>query len=227
MDGILVVDKPKGLTSHDVVDFIRNRFAIKKVGHAGTLDPAATGVLVILLGRATKLADKLISLEKEYYARLTLGVLTDTADSDGMIIRKQKISKALDLPFIEKVFKEFVGEIKQVPPMFSAIHHKGKRLYELAREGISVPRRERKVNIKRISVRSFNLPDIDFEVVCSKGTYIRSLCEDIAKRLGCIGYLSSLRRIRCGQYNLDKTVTIKELTVLNNATIKNFILDMA
>ncbi len=210
MDGILIVDKPAGITSHDVVDFIRRQFRIKKVGHAGTLDPQATGILVILLGRLTKLSQQISGHDKEYQARLTLGIATDSQDGQGRIVKKEPVAN-LTLEQIEETFCQFLGEIKQIPPMFSALKYQGKRLYKLARQHLEVKRRPRQVYIYKLSLTSFKLPDICFIVRCSKGTYIRTLCVDIAQRLGCPGYLSALRRVKSGPFTIAQAISLDEL----------------
>lgn len=210
MDGILIVDKPQGMTSHDIVDFIRKNFDLEKVGHAGTLDPSVTGVLVILIGKATKLSAHLSAGDKDYEATLTLGKKTNSGDADGSVVYTGDFSQITEGQ-IRDVFKLFEGEIQQVPPMVSALRHKGKRLYELARQGKEVPRKPRTVQIKQLSIEKIEIPDIRFFVRCSKGTYIRKLCDDIGDKLGCGGYLSYLRRTRAGEFTLEKSVGINEL----------------
>lgn len=210
VDGILIIDKPQGWTSHDVVNFVRRRFSIRKAGHAGTLDPMATGVLVILLGRATKLSNRLTNHYKLYQATLTLGTATDTADSCGKVI-STKVLPALDRDQMRDVLQKFTGAIQQVPPMVSAIKFKGKRLYQLARQGKQVPRKPRKVFIRSLRLTEFSPPQVSFEVACSKGTYIRSLCEDIGNLLGCGGHMSYLRRMAQGEFSVEESVSIDDL----------------
>jgi len=209
-DGVMIVDKPAGWTSHDVVNFIRKRFGAKKVGHAGTLDPLATGVLVILMGKAVKLSAEISGQEKEYQAKLTLGKATDTQDSSGKII-SEKQWDGLTADSVRSAFAGFLGEIEQVPPMVSAIQLNGKRLYELARQGKEVERKPRKIEIKKIDIMDISLPNVSFSVTCSKGTYIRTLCHDIGEVLGCGGHLSGLRRTRSGNFSIDAAVTIEQL----------------
>jgi len=226
MNGILIVDKPRGLTSHDIVDFIRKRFRIKKVGHAGTLDPQATGVLVILVGSFTKLSKELTLHDKEYDSCLTLGIATNSQDAEGRIIKRQKVVD-FSLEKAEQVFGQFLGKIEQIPPMFSAARYKGKRLYVLARQGLDVRRPRHEVHIYKLEITKFVLPDIYFVVKCSKGTYIRTLCVDIAERLGYPGYMSKLRRIKSGTFldtqalGLDK---LKQFSFqqLREALLKEF-----
>ena len=210
MEGILIIDKPAGWTSYDVVNFIHRRFKIKKVGHAGTLDPLATGVLIVLLGRYTKLFRKFSSEDKEYNGTLRLGVSTDSQDADGKVIAKKEIS-SVNRDGLKKAFAKFSGEIEQIPPMVSALRYKGKRLYKLARQGKEVPRKPRKVSIYKFQLTDFNPPDVDFFLSCSKGTYVRTLCHDIGEILGCSGHLLRLRRIKSGDFGLNDSITIEEL----------------
>lgn len=210
MEGILIIDKPENITSHDVVKHIRKLFAIKKVGHAGTLDPMATGILVLLLGKSTRLFSSFSSFDKEYEATLTLGLETETGDRQGKI-KKEFAFEKIDEDRIEKAFKQFVGKIEQVPPMFSALKFKGKKLYELARKGIEVERKPRPISIYSLMLLKFDPPQIDFRVRCSKGTYIRKLAEDIAKALGTRGCLSALRRTVLGPFGIKEAVKLEEI----------------
>lgn len=187
MNGVLIVDKEKGKTSFDIIRDIRKKYNMKKVGHTGTLDPLATGVLPILLGEATKLSDYLMDHDKEYLAVLKLGQKTDTADSEGNVIEKKEVP-CINIEDVEEVISTFIGEIKQIPPMYSAIKVNGKKLYDLARQGKEVEREPRKVKI--YSINNIKLDkknsEIEFTVNCSKGTYIRTLCEDIAEKLSTV-----------------------------------------
>ena len=219
MDGILIVDKEKGKTSFDVIREIRKKYNIKKVGHIGTLDPMATGVLPVLLGEATKLSDYLMNHDKEYIAELELGIKTDTGDSEGSIIQEKSLRK-IKKEEIEKALESFLGENHQIPPMYSAIKINGKKLYELAREGKEIKRQARKIEIYDIKLldiendESENTKIIKYKVQCSKGTYIRVLCEDIAERLGICGYMKDLRRTKVGNFTLqdkDKILSIEEV----------------
>lgn len=209
-DGILIVNKPLGLTSHDVVAHIRKVFHIKQVGHAGTLDPLATGVLIIFVGEATKLFNRFLEFNKEYIATLTLGEVTDSGDSQGKVLNVLPIP-AISEDLINFTFKEFVGEIEQIPPMVSALRYQGRRLYQLARRGIQVRREPRRITIEALQLRKFNIPDIQFYVKCSKGTYIRQLACDIALRLGCGGHISQIERISVGPFNIKDTVTLDKV----------------
>lgn len=225
MDGILIVDKPKGVTSHDIVDFIRKKFHnIGKVGHAGTLDPQATGVLVILVGKSTKMSKELTSHDKEYQACLTLEIATDTQDGQGRIVKKKKITN-LSLEQINQAFCQFLGKLEQIPPMFSALKYRGKRLYTLARQGLEVDRRPRQIYIYKLRITKVCLPHIYFIVRCSKGTYIRTLCVDLARRLGCPGYMSELRRIRSGPFAISQAMSLDKLKHFSYQQLCEILLD--
>jgi len=209
-DGILPVDKPAGWTSFDVVNFIRSRFNIPKVGHCGTLDPAATGLLVLVFNKFTRLSQSLSGQDKVYDATILLGTETDSQDMDGEVVATHDWSMVSPESFRNAV-NGFVGEIEQVPPMVSAVKKGGKRLYELAREGIEVEREAKKITISRIDISRIELPYADFSVECSKGTYIRTLCADIGSNLGCGAVLNQLRRTRSGNFSLDDAVSIETL----------------
>ena len=217
MDGIIVIDKPKGPTSHDIVDIVRRAFHIRKVGHAGTLDPMATGVLVILTGKCTKESGKFSSDDKEYEAELTLGATSDTEDAEGVITNSGKLIDP-DPVRIKEVFNAFLGTIEQIPSAYSAVKHKGKKLYELARKGIRVEIEPRRITISRLDIVEITLPKIKFSVTCSKGTYIRKLAADIGERLGCGAYLSALRRTRSGKFTIAEAITVDKLATLSNRT---------
>ena len=203
--GILVVEKGAGVTSFHVVAHLRRRLRVSKVGHGGTLDPAATGVLPILIGEATKLASFVMDHDKEYLATVRLGVVTDTQDLTGTILSTSPLPN-VGAARIEAVCSSFVGTIRQVPPMFSAIHHGGQRLYQLARRGVEVERKPREVTIHALTVESLALPSFTIRVTCGKGTYVRTLCADIGESLGCGGTLESLVRTRVGPFRLDQAV---------------------
>ncbi|MDP8299864.1 MAG: tRNA pseudouridine(55) synthase TruB [Candidatus Tantalella remota] len=211
--GILVVDKEKGMTSHDVVQIVRKRFSIKKVGHAGTLDPNATGVLVLLLGRATKLSNTYLSEEKEYEATMKLGERTDSADSDGEVIHTAEVKCSAE--DIAEVLECFKGETEQVPPMVSAKKINGERLYKLARRGIEVERAPQKIFIKKLDRLDVDIPFVKISVACSKGTYIRQLADDIGEKLGCGAHLSELRRTRSGSFTIEQAVPFEKLRGMN------------
>lgn len=214
MNGIEIVDKPLGKTSFDMVSKIRKKYNIKKVGHIGTLDPMATGVLVILVGEATKLSDYLVEHDKEYIATIYLGEKTDTGDSEGKVIEKKEVTDNISKEKVENVLNSFLGKSNQIPPMYSAIKVNGKKLYELARKGEEVKRLPREIEITEINLISINNNTINFRVVCSKGTYIRTLCEDIAEKLGTVGYMKSLRRTRIGNFKIEdagKFILLEEI----------------
>ena len=210
MDGILIVDKEKGWTSHDVCAFIRSRFGIRKVGHGGTLDPSATGVLVVLLGRATKLFDSVAACDKHYLGTLQLGLMTDSYDKDGRVIAESDW-RFVTPEKLKAAFELFRGQIEQKPPMVSALKHKGVRLYKLARQGKSVEREKRVVTIYQLEVKSIRFPEVDFTAHVSRGTYLRTLVHDIGEKLGCYGILTELRRLQCGDFSLEDAVSIPAL----------------
>ena len=214
LDGFLAVDKPKGWTSHDVCAFVRKRFRISKVGHAGTLDPLATGVLVLLLGRATKLSQEMSSCDKDYYGTLELGIETDSHDRDGRVIQEASW-EGITLEKIREALPPFVGEIEQTPPMVSAIRYKGVRLYQLARRGTVVPREKRKITVHEFRVENQKGPFVNFFARVSKGTYLRTLVRDLGEVLGCHATLSELRRVRSGKFYLEGAVTVETLRTLS------------
>ncbi len=203
-DGIVNVIKPPHMTSHDVVNHIRRTHNISKVGHTGTLDPMACGLMTICLGKATKISEFLLSEDKTYRAEVTFGIKTDTQDIWGNIIKKS--DEMPDEKELLEVMKSFTGKILQKPPMYSAVRHKGKKLYELAREGKTVERKSREVEIKSLELISFNGSKATIDVHCTKGTYIRTLCEDIGESLGCGGAMSFLLRLESGPYSLADAV---------------------
>ncbi|MBU0549480.1 MAG: tRNA pseudouridine(55) synthase TruB [Candidatus Omnitrophica bacterium] len=213
-DGILVVNKPEGMTSHDVVDFVRKRLKTRRVGHTGTLDPIATGVLLILIGRCTKLFDHFSGYDKTYSATLTLGRRTTSGDREGETIQTKDFAHVTRKK-LEDVMRFYLGKVFQVPPMVSAIKHKGKRLYSLARSGIQVSRRPRPIEIKELELLEFNLPDIRFFIRCSKGTYVRQLAEDIAKDLDCVGHISQINRQSIGPFDIKQAVPLLKINESN------------
>ena len=213
MDGILLINKPKAYTSHDVVAKVKKILNVKKVGHTGTLDPNATGVLPLLLNNGTKLSKYLIEHDKEYEVTMKLGIKTTTVDCEGDILDKQVVDWNKVNLNIESVLKSFIGKQKQIPPIYSAIKINGKKLYEYARKGQEVEIKPRQIEIYKIELQEINQKEniIKFKVHCSKGTYIRSLCEDIASKLGTISYMQELNRIKVGKFNLENAITIDEL----------------
>lgn len=211
MNGVININKPLGITSHDVVYKLRKILSIKKIGHTGTLDPDAEGVLPMCIGRATKAADMLTAQDKQYIARVTLGTATDTLDSSGNVTQTAEVN-VTDTDILNTV-AEFVGEIEQIPPMFSAIKVNGKKLYELARKGEEIERKPRIVNIDKIEVLNIDLEKKCFtmKVDCSKGTYIRTLCDDIGRSLGCFAHMSGLKRTRSGRFDINRSYTVEKV----------------
>jgi len=218
MDGVLVIDKPEGITSFGVVKMVKGALKAKKVGHAGTLDPFATGVLPLLINKATKIASDLLDKDKEYSATMKLGIETDTQDLTGKVVYKSP-EVAFERGEIESVFKGFIGKIKQTPPAFSAIKYQGTPLYKWTRRGKKIPRKCRMVEVYSLKVKALDLPYVTFEIVCSKGTYIRTLCTDIGRLLGCGAHLTRLRRLRCGRFTLEHAISLKEVRPLSEANL--------
>lgn len=216
MDGLIIINKPKSYTSHDIVNVVRKKLNIKKVGHTGTLDPNATGVLPILIGTGTKISKYLVEHEKTYIATLVLGKKTDTGDSEGNIIEEDNNFVNSNKEKIENVLKSFIGKQNQTPPIYSAIKVGGKKFYEYAREGKSVDIKPREIEISEIALENYNDKDeIVFKVTCSKGTYIRTLCEDIAKRLGTVGYMKELQRTKVNEFDIKDAITLEDLDNVN------------
>ena len=209
-DGVLLVDKAAGMTSHDVVALVRRRLQIRKVGHCGTLDPLATGLLLLTLGRGTKIQDLLMAEDKEYSGTMMIGVATSTQDKDGEVIERREVPP-LEEKTIRSAFEKFRGDFYQTPPMVSAIKQGGVPLYKLAREGKTVEREPRLVHIYRYSIDRVTLPEIDFTVVCSKGFYVRTYAHDIGAELGCGAHLYSLRRVKSGRFDVASAITVDEI----------------
>ncbi len=210
IDGVLLVDKEPGMTSHDVVAMARRKLQIRKIGHCGTLDPMATGLLILVIGRGTKIQDLLMSEDKTYEGTIRLGTATDTQDAEGRVIEEREVPE-LDRERVEAVFAEFSGDFYQTPPMVSAIKKDGVPLYKLARQGKMIEREPRLVHVYRHEVLWVEAPDIGFRVVCSKGFYVRTYAHDIGERLGCGGHLKALRRTRSGNFDLERAVTVRQL----------------
>ena len=211
-DGIINVYKERGFTSHDVVAKLRGILRQKKIGHTGTLDPEAEGVLPVCLGSATKVCELLTDKEKTYRAVLLLGVTTDTQDTTGTVLKETPV--VCEQQAVRDCIASFVGEQDQVPPMYSALKVNGKKLYELARQGIEVERKARRITIRRIEICKIDLPRITMEVTCSKGTYIRTLCEDIGKKLGVGAYMNTLRRTKTGPFSIEESYTVEDVEKL-------------
>ena len=220
MDGVLNIRKEKGYTSFDVVAKLRGILHMKKIGHTGTLDPEAEGVLPVVLGKATKLVDLLTEKQKTYEALLHLGLETDTQDMTGKVLREQPVNVTEEEA--SAVIRSFLGEQQQIPPMYSALKVDGKKLYELAREGKTVERKPRTVHFYEIEIKKIELPYIRFSVTCSKGTYIRTLCHDIGQKLGCGGCMEELIRTRSGNFDLEDSMTLAQVEeAVKNGTIEN------
>jgi tRNA pseudouridine55 synthase len=209
-DGVLLVDKAEGMTSHDVVALARRQLGTKKIGHCGTLDPIATGLLLLTVGRGTKVQDLLMSEDKEYVGTFVLGVTTDTQDREGEVIQQRPVPD-LDENQIRAAFEKFRGDFYQLPPMVSAKKHGGVPLYKLAREGKVVEREPRFVHVYRYTIDRIALPEIDFTVLCSKGFYVRTYAHDIGEELGCGAHLKSLRRTKSGRFDVSNAITVDDL----------------
>lgn len=209
INGVINIYKVKGFTSHDVVAKLRGIMKQKKIGHTGTLDPDATGVLPVCLGSATKLCDMLTDKEKEYIAKVRLGIATDTQDMTGTVLCQKEVN--VNEKQVIEALQTFVGEYEQIPPMYSALKVNGKKLYELAREGKEVERKARPVTIHYIEIMDMQLPELIIKVGCSKGTYIRTLCHDLGERLGCGAAMAALERTKSGQFTIDTALTLAEL----------------
>lgn len=213
MDGIIIINKGKNYTSNDVVSIVK-KITKSKVGHTGTLDPNATGVLPLLIGNATKVSKHLINHDKEYEVVLQLGIRTETADVEGKVIEQKEVTaEMLNKDNIEEKLQQFIGKQEQIPPIYSAIKVNGKKLYEYARKGQEVELKPRQIEIYSIQLVGINEKEkqISFKVKCSKGTYIRSLCEDISKKLGTVGYMKELNRLQVGEFYIKDAVTISEM----------------
>jgi tRNA pseudouridine55 synthase len=224
-DGVLLVDKAEGMTSHDVVALVRRQLGIKKVGHCGTLDPIATGLLLLTIGRGTKVQDLLMSEDKEYVGTLTLGATTSTQDREGEILDTKPVPQ-LSEEQIRAAFDEFRGDFYQTPPMVSAKKHGGVPLYKLARQGKVVEREPRFVHVYRYSIDRIALPDVDFSVLCSKGFYVRTYAHEIGEALGCGAHLKSLRRTKSGRFDVANAVTVDQIRELPREEIVSQILSL-
>lgn len=215
MDGIILINKEKQYTSHDIVAILRKKLAISKVGHTGTLDPNATGILPILIGKGTKFSKYLINHDKIYEVELEFGKKTDTADVEGKILEERHVDLDYISKNIKKVLNMFIGKQEQIPPMYSAIKVNGKKLYEYARAGQKIEIKPRKIEIYNIELIKQNKNIIRLIVSCSKGTYIRSLCEDIAEKLNTVGYMKNLKRLQVGNFNVKDSIKISDINIKN------------
>jgi tRNA pseudouridine55 synthase len=224
-DGVLLVDKAAGMTSHDVVALVRRQLGIKKVGHCGTLDPIATGLLLITIGRGTKVQDLLMSEDKEYVGTLTFGATTSTQDREGEILETKPVPQFAESD-IRAAFDKFRGDFYQTPPMVSAKKHGGVPLYKLARQGKVVEREPRFVHVYRYSIDRVSLPDVDFSVLCSKGFYVRTYAHEIGEVLGCGAHLKSLRRTKSGRFDVTNAITVDQIKRLSREEIVGRILSL-
>ena len=211
MTGLLLVDKPVGLTSHDVVDRIRRAAGIRRVGHTGTLDPGATGLLILCLGRATRLSEHLTGLDKLYEGTMRLGVITDSHDLDGDVVEEHPVPE-VTREDLQAVCDRFTGEIDQIPPMVSAVKVGGERLYKKARKGETVERPARRVIVREFRALELTPPDVTIRVACSRGTYVRTLCHDVGRELGCGAVLAALRRTRVGSFDVEDALGVDAFT---------------
>jgi tRNA pseudouridine55 synthase len=218
-EGILLVDKPQGITSHDVVSKMRRVYHMKKVGHAGTLDPMATGLLLILIGKATKASQYLMSMDKEYTGTVRLGQITDSQDADGAMLEERPVPELTEVEVRAKM-KTFLGDQYQTPPMFSAKKINGQKLYKLARQGKTVEREPRVIHISRFELTKLALPEVSFIVGTSKGAYVRTIAHDLGERFGCGGHLNELRRTAVGQFRIEKSATIEELESMSPSALR-------
>ena len=224
-DGVLLVDKAEGMTSHDVVALVRRQLGIKKVGHCGTLDPIATGLLLLTIGRGTKVQDLLMSEDKEYVGTLTLGTTTSTQDRQGEVVETKPVPN-LGESEIRSAFEKFRGDFYQMPPMVSAKKHGGVPLYKLARQGKVVEREPRFVHVYRYSIDRIIVPDVDFSVLCSKGFYVRTYAHDIGELLGCGAHLKTLRRTKSGRFDVGNAITVNQIRELPREEIVSRILSL-
>ena len=225
MDGVLLMDKPAGWTSHDAVDFLRRKLGQRKIGHAGTLDPMATGLLVLLIGKSTRLSGQLTGLDKDYRGSIRLGVVTDTWDKEGKVLREASAA-AVTRTQVEEAVGSLRGTQKITPPAFSALKKEGKRYYAMARQGLVLEPPAREVTVAEFRVERFESPEVFFFVSCSKGTYVRSLAHHVGEKLGCGACLSSLVRTRVGPFRLDDALTAPRLEKMSPGEIEKHLLDL-
>lgn len=223
LNGMLLVDKPSGMTSHDVVDKIRRTFKLPKVGHGGTLDPQATGLLIIMLGQGTKLSNRIMGSDKVYEGVMRLGVSTDSQDVDGNIVEERDFS-GVTREDVEEEMRSLTGDIMQTPPMVSAVKKNGVPLYKLARKGKTVKREPRLIHVYNFSLLSFELPDASFRLRCSKGVYVRTLCHDIGEKLGCGAHLKELRRTESGQFNVEDAALLDDILKMDVQELRNIVI---
>lgn len=223
LEGILLVDKPTRCTSHDVVNRLRRKLQLKQIGHAGTLDPMATGLLVMLIGKATKVSQYLTSLDKEYEGTIRLGTTTDTYDMEGEVLETRPVPE-LSLEALQREADAFVGDQYQTPPMFSAKKLNGVPLYKLARKGKEVEREPRFIHVSRFNIRAWNAPEAEFSLSCSKGTYVRSLAHDLGKKIGCGATLSSLRRTATDRFRIEQSATLEAIEAMTLVELRRLLI---
>lgn len=226
-EGILLIDKDAGCTSHDVVNKVRHILKIRSVGHAGTLDPLATGLLVILVGRATKVSQYLMSLDKVYDGEMKLGVETNSQDSEGEVVSELPVPESVNEAYMREQMASFLGDQYQTPPMFSAKKLNGIPLYKLARQGQEVQREPRFINISKFELLEWNKPAAKFRLACSKGTYVRTVCHDLGKKIGCGAHMTQLRRISSDKFNVENAITVEKLSQLSPSAIKKILIPVA
>ncbi len=219
VEGVLLVDKPTGMTSHDVVYRLRRKFQIQRIGHAGTLDPMATGVLVMLVGKATKISQYLISQDKVYEGELTLGITTNSQDAEGEVMETRPVPPLTEAD-VRAAMKGFLGDQYQQPPMFSAVKIGGVPLYKLARQGEEVEREPRFIRVTEFELLSFALPKLTFRLACTKGTYVRTIAHDLGQKLGCGGHLSALRRTASGRFTIAQCLPLGEIEAMPLADLE-------
>jgi len=219
IDGVIAVDKERGMTSHDVVAMMRRCLDLKKVGHCGTLDPLATGLLLVVVGKATRIQDLLMSEDKEYTGTLRLGQVTNTQDADGEVIEEAPVPEHLDQTRLAAAFDQFRGDFYQTPPMVSAIKKDGVPLYKLARQGKTVEREPRFVHVYGYAINRIDPPEVDFTVKCSKGFYVRTYVHEIGQALGCGAHLAGLRRTQSGRFTLDRAISVEMLRERDKAGV--------
>ncbi|MEM9160831.1 MAG: tRNA pseudouridine(55) synthase TruB [Verrucomicrobiota bacterium] len=223
LEGILLIDKPSGMTSHDVVDRVRRTLKMKRIGHAGTLDPMATGLLIILVGKATKLSQYLMSLDKVYSGTIKLGETTNTYDADGEVMTTKPVPELSEADVKAKM-DEFVGDQYQTPPMFSAIKIKGQPLYKMARKGQEVEREPRFIRISKFDLLGYESGEISFSLSCTKGTYVRSIAQDLGEKIGCGAHLSSLRRDASDEFTTDRSVELEKFQKMSPLDVSKILI---
>ena len=226
-EGVLLIDKTQGWTSHDIVNKVRRCLKIRSVGHAGTLDPLATGLLLILVGKATKVSQYLMSLSKVYDGELVLGKETNSQDVEGETVAEFPVPESLDEESFRTHMASFIGDQYQTPPMFSAKKVNGVPLYKLARQGQEVQREPRFINISKFELLEWNKPAVKFRLACSKGTYVRTVCHDLGKRIGCGAHMTQLRRISSDKFHVDNAITIDQLAQMNPSEIRKILIPVS